>query len=256
MMPTIRYLLRPLLGAVLILFSGSVTPASANTPSYGQCVAMVQLNPDMAFDLAMQWEETDTSGGALHCGGLALAALGHFEAAAGRFDKAAQESRDATDVERAAIHRQAAEAWLRAGKGVEAEASISSALYYVPQDPALFYQRARARDLTEALLGALEDVNTALSLEPGRAEALLLRARLHRRLDQPTLANADIEQVLSVAPENVAALLEQGLIFFEQDRIEEAQTVWRRVQMLDSRQGQPGAAAQAAARFLAETEAN
>ncbi|MEQ9143075.1 MAG: hypothetical protein RLO08_01830 [Parvibaculaceae bacterium] len=233
----------------LLLLCFSVLPVRADP--YRDCVQLVAIDPDAAYDAALAWESQDTTGGALHCGGLALTALGLYDAAAERLLRAAEKSLRATDVEKATIYRQAGDAWLLAGRGQEAAAAFTQAIGFVPLDPALFYGRARAYDVAGQPVDAFNDINQAIDLDPGRGQSYLLRARLYRQLNQMAEAEQDIERALQSGIDDIPVLLERGLIRYEQSDFAGALEDWTAVQAADVRSdGTRGAAGAAATRFI------
>ena len=253
--PTYRHP-NPLLraGIAALLFCAIALPARADP--YQQCVSLVERDPDAAYDAALDWEATDLTGGALHCGGLALTALGLFDAAAKRFHRAATEGQKLGTSERVALLRQSGEAWLLAGQGSEAVAVFTEALAFTPTDPSLFFARARAHDFGGATIPAYEDVNAALDIDPTRGELYLLRARLNRQLHQLDDATRDVETALASNVNPVSGRLERGLIRYERGDDAGALEDWRFVeQAAISPDGTVGAASRAATRFIAELEA-
>jgi tetratricopeptide (TPR) repeat protein len=85
-------------------------------------------------------------------------------------------------------------------------AAIERQLDDVRATPALYLQRAEANWRAGRWQDALADVNRALSLDPERDEAVLLRARIHRERGAPLQALADLESFLKRHPDSTAAL--------------------------------------------------
>jgi len=239
--------------AALAIFTFA-PPAQADT--YQRCVTLVERDADAGYDMALDWEASDLTGGAFHCSGLALVRLGLFDAAAERFERAATQGQGMNDVERATLFRQSGEAWLLANQGLEAVNAFTHALEYVPQDSALLYGRARAYDTIEQPGEALRDLNAAITFDPSRSAPYLLRARLNRQLGQLPEATRDIETAIALGIDMIPARLERGLIRFEQNDDPGALEDWRAVVAADvTPEGKPGFASLAATRFIAELEA-
>lgn len=242
-----------LLSAVLIFCCVLLQAGPARADMYQRCVALSEQDPDAAFDLALEWEASDLTGGAFHCAGLALTALGLFDAAAGRFQQAAHHGQNMNDVQRAMLYQQSGEAWLLAGRGDEAVAAFSKALGFAPQNPSYLYARARGLELIEKPDEALVDVNAAITFDPTNSLAYLLRARLERQVGQLADAARDIETAITMRIDMVPAQLERGLIRFEQDDREGALEDWRAVIAADVEpDGTPGFASKTASRFIEE----
>ncbi len=230
-----------------------LTAAQAQAITYGSCVDLARVNPDAAYDAALAWAETDLTGGASHCAGLALIGLGLFDAAADRFTRAAVEGQQMEDVERALLHQQAGDAWLLANRGTEAANSFTQALTYIPEEPEILFGRARGYELEKQTALALQDVNLAIAKDPTFAAAYLLRGRLYRQSKQLDAAAADIEAALANGIDRIAARLERGLIRYEQGDDAGALEDWRAIVDEDRRpDGSPGPAAVAASGFIAE----
>ncbi len=230
-----------------------VTSLQAQIITYDRCIALTREDPDAAFDAALSWADTDLTGGASHCAGIALIGLGLYDAAAERFTRAALNGQNMKDVERATLHQQAGDAWLLANNGAQAAASFTQSLTYVPEDPLLLFGRARGYELEKQTALALQDVNLAIANDPTFGAAYLLRGRLHRQSKQFDAANADIETAMANGIDEVAARLERGLIRYEQGNDADALEDWRAIIAADRRpDGSPGPAAVAASGFIAE----
>lgn len=259
MMPITEIFTRPIITILTVCLVSAVgfsAPAKAQAISYGSCVELARVDPDAAYDAALAWAETDLSGGASHCAGLALVGLGLFEAAAERFTRAAVEGQKMENVEKALLHQQAGDAWLMANSGAKAAGAFTQALVYVPEDSELLFGRARGYELDKQTELALLDVNLAISRTPTYGAAYLLRGRLHRQSKQLDAAAADIEAALANGIDQVAARLERGLIRYEMGNEAGALEDWRAVIAADQRpDGSAGPAAMAANRFIAEVEA-
>ncbi|MEQ9520362.1 MAG: hypothetical protein RLN89_13085 [Parvibaculum sp.] len=236
--------------ALVLPFTGE-----AKADQYQNCVALAAQDPDAAYDFALQWENTDTTGGALHCGGIALMSLRLFDAAAERFERAAALSSKIADADRAVLFSQAGDAWLAANNGAKARDAFSSGLHFLPKDQDLLFGRARAYDLLEAPADGLVDASSAISIAPERVDFLALRARFYRQLKQYDLAMADINAALSAGADAIPVTLERGVVRYEQGDLAGARADWQFVIDRDQRpNGAPGAAANVAARLIAEID--
>ena len=241
----------------LIATLAPLAKAEAQAITYNSCVDLTRIDPDAGYDLALAWAETDVSGGASHCAGLALAGLGLFDAAAERFTRAAIEGQKMSNVERALLHQQAGDAWLLANRGAQAAESFAQALTYIPEEPELLFGRARGYELEKQTALALQDVNLAIANDPKFAAAYLLRGRLYRQSKRLDAAAADIDAALANGVDPIAARLERGLIRYEQGNEAGALEDWRFILSEDKRpDGSPGPAATAAGGFIAEVTAS
>lgn len=235
----------------------TLTAAKAQGVNYSSCVELARVDPDAAYDAALAWAETDLTGGASHCAGLALVGLGLFDAAADRFTRAAVDGQRMEDVERALLHQQAGDAWLLANSGAKATGAFTQALTYIPENPELLFGRARGYELDKQTALALQDVNLAIARNPTYGAAYLLRGRLYRQSKQLDAAAADIDAALANGIDEVAARLERGLIRFEMGNEAGAIEDWQMIVATDRRaDGSPGPAAEAASGFIAEVTAS
>lgn len=259
MMPITETSTRPLakLYAVCVVTAfASLTAAQAQVVNYSSCVELARADPDAAYDAALAWAETDLTGGASHCAGLALVGLGLFDAAGDRFARAAVDGQAMEDVERALLHQQAGDAWLMANNGASATGAFTQALSFIPENPELLFGRARGYELDKQTALALQDVNLAIARNPAYAAAYLLRGRLYRQSKQFDAAAADIDAALANGIDEVAARLERGLIRVERGNEAGALEDWQMIIATDRRaDGSAGPAATAASRFIAEVTA-
>jgi Tfp pilus assembly protein PilF len=101
------------------------------------------------------------------------------------------------------------------------------------------------------LPGALVDLDLAVVLDADRTEAWVLRAAAQRRLERLNPAEDSITTALRLAPRNVEALLERGIVRQLRGEAEAARRDWERVMEL----APDSAAADLAAQNLALMEA-
>lgn len=190
-------------------------PRLAEGPEYEACLALLRIDPEGAAQRAMQWEERGGGDGARHCLALALLALGEPDRAAARLERLAgglAGGGAGGNAARASVYAQASQAWMMAGDPGRAYGAATLALVLMPDDPALLVDRALAAGAQGRYAEALEDLNRALSLDRGRADALVFRAAALRHLDRPEAAMQDIEAALRLNPESPEALLERGIL--------------------------------------------
>ena len=205
---------------------------------YDDCVATVETVPETAVKAARSWVEEDNDPAARHCLALALVRLGRFEAAASELTKLADASSAAPIHHQVSLLSQAGQAWMLAGAPALAEAAFARGLSLTPDDPDYW--------------GAVEDLDAALDIAPGRDDAFSFRAAAYRRLEFPDLAADDVTRALAHNPSNVDALLERAILALAVDDVAAARTDLSRVLLTD-----PTSKAAALAReFLTELDAN
>ncbi|HET6202824.1 MAG TPA: protein kinase [Planctomycetota bacterium] len=120
---------------------------------------------------------------------------------------------------RAILHL--AHAFLREGKNLEARGKFDRAIEVDPMSVAAHLGRARALDALgepggkDETNGAIFSVSEALSLAPENVEALLLRSEIRTRIGNPSGALADAEEAVRRSPRSVGALLRRGAARFD-----------------------------------------
>ncbi len=196
--------------ALLPVMAGAAPATDAS--HYRACLAAASSAPGQALDDAMRWA---TNGGGLpaqHCAALALVGMGRYGEAAARLDALAR-AKDVPDANfRATLFDQAGNAWLMAGNGAKAIASLSSALALSGGDADLFADLARAQAMRKNWSEVDSDLSAALQMDPRRADLLVLRASARRALGRLKQAWADIEAALKLRPGDGEALVERGLL--------------------------------------------
>ncbi|MDX1581273.1 MAG: hypothetical protein R3360_06595, partial [Alphaproteobacteria bacterium] len=119
-----------------------------------------------------------------------------------------------TGNERAQILAQAGNAWLLAERFERAYRVFSTALAENGLNRAtrseILIDRARAQAELNDFLATIEDLNAALATGGERADIYVLRAAAHRSLEEYSRAEKDIETALNLDPGNADALLERG----------------------------------------------
>jgi tetratricopeptide (TPR) repeat protein len=185
---------------------------SGDAARYHTCLAETKDNAVLALKDAQQWDKEGGGLPARHCAALALVAQGKYRDAANRLDMLAR-GKDVPDSRfRAALFDQAGNAWMLAGDGARAIASLSSVLALTGGDADIFADLARAQALRKNWREVDMDLDAALQLDPNRPGVLVLRASARRALGRLKEAWADLEQALKLQPGDANALVERGLL--------------------------------------------
>ncbi len=179
---------------------------------YQDCMILARAAPGDGFNSAMSWASLGGGDGARHCAAVALIGLGQYRAAAQRLERLAAELRAGNPALSLDILVQAGQAWILAGDTTRAHAVQSAALDIDPDNVELLLDRGITLATAKNYWEAVDDLNRALELAPGRADLLSLRASAYRYLDALDLAQADIARALSRAPNSPDALLERGML--------------------------------------------
>lgn len=207
--------------------------AASEMAQYRACLAMVNENPDTAFDQALEWRDNGGGAPAIHCSALALVGLGKHGEAATRLEALAK-----TPGGRALgpdLFTQAGNVWLLAGQAEKAYAVFSAALAQLSSATGapvsetftdILVDRARALAAMAGWPAAERDLSAALARDPERAEAYVFRATARRYQQKLTLALEDLELALALDPDNAGALLERGVVHRLDGRDQAARADW------------------------------
>ncbi len=180
--------------------------------AYQDCMILARATPADGFDSALTWASRGGGDGARHCAAVALIELDQYREAAQRLERLAADLHRGNAALSLDVLAQAGQAWILAGDTTRAHAVQSAALAIDPDDVELRLDRAITRATANNYWEALDDLNRALELAPGRADLLILRASAYRILDILELARDDIALALNHAPNNPDALLERGML--------------------------------------------
>lgn len=82
---------------------------------------------------------------------------------------------------------------------------------------------------------ALQDFNTALTLDPGYIESYISRGTLHSLKQQITMAAADFDKALKLDPENIGALYSRAGLYKMQGKFHEALADYQKILEIEPR---------------------
>jgi tetratricopeptide (TPR) repeat protein len=188
-----------------------VPPRIASGPDYERCLDLLSTDPWGAGRLAETWQAAGGGEAAAHCLALATVAMGEPEDGAALLEQVAVASK-ASDVARATVFGQAAEAWTMADEPQHAYDAATRALALSPGDADLLIQRAVAAAALERHQASADDLDRALALDSTRTDALVLRSAALRHLGRLDRAQASLDLALGQDPDNPEALLERGIL--------------------------------------------
>lgn len=198
----------------VLAFGLLLSPAAAqemdHAAVYANCLALVEEDPEEAFETALAWQPMGGGAAAEHCAGLALIGLGLYEEAGRRLEDLARRLGRSRPEMAPDLLAQAARAWLLAGDAERAYGVQSAALELRPDDVELLVDRAITLAEAESYQDALADLSRALLFQPERADILVLRASARRHLGALKAGLADADRALALAPENAEGHLERG----------------------------------------------
>jgi tetratricopeptide (TPR) repeat protein len=184
-------------------------------PELEECVALARRDNAAGIARAQAWVAKSDGPAARQCLGFAQAEARHWPEAVAAFNAGARLA--GTDsVTAARLWAQAGNAALAGNDFPAALSAIDKALEGgLPDGLArgeAYLDRARARVAMKDEPGARADLDTALRLAPQDPLAWLLSATLARRMDDLPLARRHIAQAVSLADDDAAVALEQGVI--------------------------------------------
>lgn len=165
-------------------------PAFVQPPAYKECTDLATRQPQEALAKAEAWLKVDDGFAAHHCRAMALYGLGQFPQAA----EALMLVRDKILADHIALRtyvaRQAAKAWVQAGRS----------------DAALAILGTQIKDMS---IGKYDNATEAkLS-----AELLLDRAKLRLNYGQAPQAVQDLDHAITLSPLNEDVLMQRALAF-------------------------------------------
>jgi tetratricopeptide (TPR) repeat protein len=196
----------------LFLFVMLAFPASAqDSARYGRCLDTAEKNAAGALSEANGWAKSGGGMAANHCAAMALTKLRRYEEAATRLDALAR-AQSTPGHMRGELFSQAGNAWLLAGNGRKAVASLRAALTLLGGDPDVYADLGRAEAMIRNWRDAVLHLNAALEAQPKRHDLLLLRASAQRALRQYRPAMTDLNAALKLKPGDAAVLMERGLL--------------------------------------------
>lgn len=199
-----------------------------------QCVAMTGDDPFGARDYAQDWMKHNGGRDARRCLALAQMATGDETSAAKTLDDLARNSpptgSDTSDVSRAAIASEAAQAWLAASQPANAMASAEYGLSLNASDVELQLLRARAQIVLGHFNDVMRDLGALIIHQPDSgAEVYTLLASAERREGQLRQAQVHIARAIAIDPEDSAVLLERGIIRGQSGDFSGARSDWQQV---------------------------
>lgn len=202
---------------------------AAAADRYETCLAEAESRPINTEREARAWELEGGGNPARHCLAAALFRQGEYEEAGWRFRSLATELAERDPILAAPLAAQSGAAWLAAEDHDRAIEALDQAIGWDGAQPGYYVTRARARAALFDYGGAAADLEEAVSLAPENPDARLLAAAAYRRMGLLPEASAAIESALELAPEVPALLLERGNIRLLGGDADGARSDWRQV---------------------------
>ncbi|MCE2564879.1 lipopolysaccharide assembly protein LapB [Komagataeibacter sp. FNDCF1] len=213
--------------------------------SFSHCTATLTDDPDGARDYAEDWHAHGGGLEAEQCAALAQMELGDVATAAVSLDRLARvpgwpggvpqgAQPPASDTpwsvrRRATVAEEAARAWQADDSPKQAMDSATYGLTLAPQDVALRLVFAHVAVELDQPQRAIDMLTPLPAASAARDDALVARAGAWRRLGRIGQGMDDINAALKDMPHNVPALLERGILYQREGRMEEARADWQEV---------------------------
>lgn len=219
---------------LIILFVHSGVYVSAQTVSekqqsakYQACIASINEDANNAVITAKKWYVEGGGAAAQHCEAMALYNQERFEEAAGLLETIADQVARGDGIGvfanknkillSAQLRYLAGNAWRSSDKLERAFTVYTTALLSLDDQPRLKYdfyiERGTVQIDREDYQSALDDFSYALELNEERIEAFLYRAETYRKMDEHIKARLDLNQGLSINPNQPDLLFESGVNF-------------------------------------------
>lgn len=178
---------------------------------YQSCTKNVKTNPSEALRIADQWIQEQNHPSAFHCRALALFALKRYPEAAKALELLSQRVTQKNLILWGNVLRQAAKSWELAEdkakaivvltKGIQQTANLGLNQPIVGQLSAeLLLDRSQLYASGGRELFAIQDLDQALSLAPDNPKLLFARAELFARQKEKTLAKRDLDALANINP--------------------------------------------------------
>ena len=227
----------PMLAALMLMQVVAPLPASpdaATTPSeqalYADCVRAANEGVPGAIDAATQWKNGTGGVPARHCLGLAYmgASIGQAMASGIHAARVAEAQGNPAAAE---LYGQAGNALLLAEQYARAEVVLSNALVLAARRGGkakgeLLIDRARAREAQGNSPGARVDLEEAVTLAPDEAAGWLLLGVLARREERLADARPALANALRLAPSDPDVQVEAGNMAAMDGDYAKARALW------------------------------
>jgi len=214
--------------ATIAALSTIATPATAldNQAQYQACMSLLDRDPAGALDSAVAWEKQGGGDPARHCKALALIRTGQVEDGALELERVAEAMPQVKAPLAAELFAQAGQAWIKAGNPQRALYAQNQGLKLNPKDVELLIDRALTYGVSGMYFEALDDLNVASDLQPDNPDVYAMRAAAYRQLENPDLAEDNIDHALKLSPSHPGALLERGYLRRSKGDLEGARKDW------------------------------
>jgi len=191
-------------------FFAAASSAAQQPASYQKCSETVAKQPELALTIAEEWIQVKPHPSAYHCRAMALFALKRYEQAAGALAMLEQKLGDSNAVLWSNVVRQQARSWQLAGNQALAITTLTAGIHRIEEGAItqpilgricadLLYDRSQLYASGGRDLFALQDLDQAITLAPQNPKLLLARATLFASQQEHELAREDISTLDAIA---------------------------------------------------------
>ncbi len=193
----------------LLLASAVTAPPNAN-PRYLDCITLVEADLEVGRLAAQQWAAEGGGADAQHCLAVADIAAGFPKLGAARLEDIAQRKDAGDDYVRARLLAQAAYSWLQANELMLAEQAINHAFTLTPDSGELQLTAAQVHAAQKKWPQVVAAVAAAENSGFISSTAYVLRGRAYTELGDYQTAAQDVVNALSIDPTKLDALVLRG----------------------------------------------
>lgn len=177
-----------------------------------RCYTLVEADPNEAYEFGLKWMNQGARPRAQDCVASSLIAKGHYDVGARTFERLAKMPVVFTPLERKIYWQKAGNAWILEENFEAAIFALSNALAFIERDYDTLADRARAHMLREDWTASERDWTEALSMKPGDADHIYMRAKTLFELHKFDAALQDVQLVMRLDPRDIDALVLRGEI--------------------------------------------
>jgi tetratricopeptide (TPR) repeat protein len=219
--------------AVLTCWSAAaIADEAEDAKRYTACMDRARAAPAEGLALAEAWIKEGETVAGRHCRAVALIGLGREEQAVEALDALGADIEQQQPDLAAGLYHQAGMVEFDAGRFDAASALLDRALKLSPDSVELLIDRALVFGARKDYSSALDRLEHARTVAPTRADVLVLIGSAQRQLGHGKRAEESIDAALALDPQNVAALLERGILRRLAGNNEGARSDWERIRQL------------------------
>jgi tetratricopeptide (TPR) repeat protein len=220
------------LAVLACLSTAAFADEAADAKRYAACMERARSAPAQGLALAEAWIKEEETVPARHCRAVALIGLGREEQAVEALNALGGDIEPHQPALAADLYHQAGMVEFEAGRPDSASALLDRALKLTPDSVELLIDRALVFGAQKNLPSALGTLEHAHTVAPTRADVLVLIGSAQRQLGHGKRAEESIDAALALDPQNVAALLERGILRRLAGDNEGARADWERIRQL------------------------